>query len=142
MRMVRILLVVALALAMAPSALAAKDLAVRAQKLEPLVLGSKESDYSMSVKEYRLETGKAYRWKVISYGLKEYALVAPRFFRNIWIRKVEVEDVEIKAAVIDELGFEDEGEAELFFVPIRTGIYEFRVRGLEEKGMVGRFIIE
>lgn len=142
MRMVRLFLVVAIALAMAPSALAAKDLAVRAQKLEPLVLGSKESDYSMSVKEYRLETGKAYRWKVISYGLKEYALVAPRFFRNIWIRKVEVEDVEIKAAVIDELGFEDEGEAELFFVPIRTGIYEFRVRGLEEKGMVGRFIIE
>jgi uncharacterized cupredoxin-like copper-binding protein len=125
----------------AGAALAKGDLAIKAEKLEPLVLGSKESDYAMSVKEYSLETGKAYRWKIIGSGLKEYAIVAPQFFRNIWIRKIEAGNMEIKAAVLDELEFEDEAEAELFFVPIRPGVYEFKARGLEERGMIGRIIV-
>lgn len=119
------------------------DLAVKAKMLK-LVLGSKESDYAMSSKEFQLETGQAYRLKIISSGFKEYSFVAPEFFKNIWVRKLEVEDVEIKAPVIDELSFEEyeESEAELFFVPIRTGVYEFRFEGLEEKGMVGKFIVK
>ena len=126
----------------AGAALAKGDLAVKAEKLEPLVLGSKESDYAMSVREYKLETGKAYRLKIISSGFKEYAIVAPRFFRDIWVRRVEVDDVQIKAAVIEEIKFDDEGEAELYFVPIRTGFYEFRSRGLEERGMIGKIIVK
>ena len=49
---------VALMLSIAP-AFAKGDLATRAKKLEPLLLGSAESDYAMSVKEYELESGKA-----------------------------------------------------------------------------------
>ena len=127
---------------LAPPLYAKGDLATRATKLEPLVFGSDKSDYEMSVKEYNLETGKAYRLKVSSFGFKEYAFVAPGFFRNIWIRKVEAGDVEIKAAVIDEIEFEEAGEAELFFVPIRSGVYEFHIKGLEQKGMVGKFIVK
>ena len=133
---------VALMLSIAP-AFAKGDLATRAKKLEPLLLGSAESDYAMSVKEYELESGKAYRLKITSVGYKGYALVAPAFFRNIWIRKIEAGDMEIKASVIDELEFEDPGgECELYFVPIRTGTYEFRIKGLEQKGMVGKFIVK
>jgi|TARA_B100001079_G_scaffold103266_1_gene88639 hypothetical protein len=119
------------------------DLAVKAKMLK-LELGSEKSDYAMSSKEFQLETGQAYRLKIISSGLKEYSFEAPEFFANIWVRKLEVEDVEIKAPVIEELSFEEyeESEAELFFVPIRTGVYEFSFEGLEERGMVGKFIVK
>ena len=52
-------------------------------------------------------------------------LVAPSFFRNIYIRKIEVGDVEIKAPTLDEIEFEKGGEAELFFVAVRPGSFEF-----------------
>lgn len=124
------------------AALAKGDLAIKAEKMEPLELGSEESDYAMSVEEYHLETGRAYEWEIASRPFKDYALVAPDFFRNIWIRKLEVGNISVKAPVIDELEFEGEAEAELFFVPIRPGFYEFRIKGLEERGMVGRIIVK
>ncbi len=129
--------------ALAGAALAKGDLAVKAEALEPLVLGSEESDYTMSVKEYRLETGKAYSWEIKASGFKDYRIVAPEFLRNIWIRKIETGGLEIMAPVLYELKFEEgeEGEAELFFVPIRPGFYEFKARGLEERGMVGTIIV-
>jgi hypothetical protein len=68
--------------------------------------------------------------------------VAPAFFRNIWIRKIEAGEVEIKAATLDELEFENGGEAELFFVAIRPGTYEFGSRGMMERGVVGKIIVE
>ena len=117
-------------------------LATRPIKLEPLVLGTEATGYGMSVKEYKLETGKAYRLKIRSTGAKEYALIAPEFFDFIWLRKVEAGDMEIKANSLYELEFEREGECEIFFVPIRPGRYEFKVRGLEAKGMVGTFVVE
>ncbi len=136
--------VVAAGTAFASAALAKGDLAVKAEELEPLVLGSEESDYTMSVKEYRLETGKAYSWEIRASGFKDYRIAAPEFFRNIWIRKIETEGLEIHAPIIYELEFEEgeKGEAELFFVPIRPGLYEFKARGLEERGMVGRIIVK
>ena len=39
------------------------DLALRSKKIE-LQLGSDKSDYDMSTKEIRLETGKAYRLEI------------------------------------------------------------------------------
>jgi uncharacterized cupredoxin-like copper-binding protein len=139
-------LVAALALlapaAFAPGAAAKGDLATGTVILPPLVLGSKESDYAMSVKRYELETGKAYRLKIEGGGFKQYHLVAPEFFRNIWVRKIEAGDVTVDAPVIDGLEFEEEGDAELSFVPIRPGTYEFKIEGLEQKGMVGQFVVK
>ena len=129
-------------LAVAGTAAAKGYLATRPAKLDPLILGTDATGYGMSVKEYTLETGKAYRLKISSTGAKEYALVAPEFFDFIWLRKVEVGDIEIKANSIYELEFEHAGECEIFFVPIKSGRYEFKVRGLEAKGMVGTFIVK
>lgn len=136
--------VVAAGSAFTGAALAKGDLAVKAEELEPLVLGSEESDYAMSVKEYRLETGKAYSWEIRSFGFKDYRIAAPEFFRNVWVRKIETEGLEIDAPIIYELQFEEgeKGEAELYFVPIRPGSYEFKARGLEQRGMVGRIIVK
>ena len=69
-------------------------------------------------------------------------MVAPVFFRNIWIRKIEVGGVEIKSPTLDEIEFEKGGEAELFFVAVRPGTYDYGSRGLMERGMVGKIIVE
>jgi uncharacterized cupredoxin-like copper-binding protein len=113
-------------------------------RMEPLKLGTDQDSASMEPREYRLKAGQGYRWKIVASDLTEYALIAPAFFRNIWIRKVEAgePEVEIKAAVIDEIEFENGGEAELFFVAIRPGTYEFGPRGMMERGMVGKIIVE
>jgi uncharacterized cupredoxin-like copper-binding protein len=111
-------------------------------RLEPLLLGSETDTTHMAPKEYRLKVGQGYRWKIVASDQSEYAFVAPAFFRNIWIRKVEAGDVEIKAATLDEIEFESGGEAELFFVAVRPGTYDFGSRGLMERGLVGKIIVE
>lgn len=124
------------------AALARGDLATRPQRLEPLVMGSDENDFALSQREYRLETGRYYRWRVVAAGRREYNLVAPEFWRNVWIRQVLVGKTEIKTGTLEELDFDDVGEVEVFFVPVRTGTFIFRVRGLEERGMTGNLIVE
>jgi hypothetical protein len=111
-------------------------------RLPPLVLGNEESDFYMSQKEYHLETGKYYRWKITSSGRREYNIIAPELWRNCWIYQVKVGDKEIKVPALDELDFDGAGDEEVYFVPIVPGTYEFRSRGLEERGMVGKIIVE
>lgn len=111
-------------------------------RLEPLILGSKDNNFHMEPREYRLKVGQGYRWKIKAETDFEYALIAPAFFRNIWIRKIEVGTAEIKTATLDEIEFEDVGEAELFFVAIRPGTYEFSLRGMEARGVEGTIIVE
>jgi hypothetical protein len=123
-------------------AFAKGDLATRATRLEPLVLGNDQSDFFMSMKEYKLETGKYYRWKVVASGKREYNLVAPEFWRNVWIRQVAVGDIEIKTSTLEELDFDGASSLEVFFVPVRTGTYEFRIHGLEQRGMTGKLLVE
>jgi uncharacterized cupredoxin-like copper-binding protein len=112
------------------------------ERLAPLRFGSETDSSYLEPKEYRLKVGQGYRWKIEATPGTEYAFVAPAFFRNIWIRKVEAGDVEIKAATLDELEFENGGEAELFFVAIRPGTYEFGSKGMMERGVVGKIIVE
>lgn len=121
---------------------AAGDLTRRPQKLPDLVMGSDESDYYLSQKEYELETGKAYKLAIISNGQKEYAMVAPDFFASIFLRKVEAGGMEIKALSLTELEFEDAAEAEIYFVPVKPGEFEFEMEGLQGKGMVGVFKVK
>ncbi|HSX90876.1 MAG TPA: copper-binding protein [Pseudomonas sp.] len=121
---------------------AAGDLTRRTLALPDLRLGNEQSDYSMSQLEYQLETGRAYQLKIIASGQKEYAFQAPEFATSIYLRKVEAGGVEIKAVTLTELEFEDAGEAEIFFVPIKPGKYRFYAKGLEGKGMLGYFVVK
>ncbi len=111
-------------------------------RLEPLVFGVDDDGTKMAPMEYRLKVGQGYRWKIKASDLTEYAFIAPEFVRDIWIRKIEVGEVEIKAVTFDELEFENGGEAEVFFVAIRPGTYEYGSKGLMERGVVGKIIIE
>ncbi|MGR2739439.1 copper-binding protein [Billgrantia sp. Q4P2] len=135
------LLAVALSLA-SGAALAAGDLANRPERLERLVIGTGESMLGVSVREHQLETGQSYRLVIEATGMQACAWEAPGFFKNAWLRKVEVGNVEIKAPTLTELEFEREGEAELFFVPIRPGTYEWACAGLEERGVTGTFVVQ
>ncbi|WP_439889072.1 copper-binding protein [Pseudomonas sp. MBLB4123] len=118
------------------------DLTRRTTALPDLRLGDADSDYAMSQHEYQLETGKAYQLKIIASGQKEYAVQAPEFATAIYLRKVEAGGVEIKAVTLTELEFEDAGEAEIFFVPIKPGKFRFYAKGLEHKGMQGYFVVK
>jgi hypothetical protein len=117
-------------------------LALKPEKLPDMVLGLGEAGFGISQKEYALTTGKAYRLKIKSTGQKECAWQAPEFVNYIWLRKVEVNKVEIKATHVYEIEMEREGEAEIFFVPIRPGEYAWGCKGLESKGMAGTFIVK
>lgn len=109
-------------------------LARKAIELPDLVLGIDEAGYKVSTALYELETGKAYSLKIISTGRKEYALKSKDFFNFIWLRKIEAGGMEIKTTNLYELEFEDESEAEIFFVPIKPGTYKLYAEGLEFKG--------
>lgn len=114
------------------------------ERLEPLRLGTETDQAEMTPREYKLKVGQGYRWKIKASDLTEYAFVAPKFFRNVWIRKIEVGDpaVEIKTVTFDELEFEQGGEAEIFFVAVRPGTFEYGPKGLMERGLVGKIIVE
>ncbi|MCI4662318.1 MAG: hypothetical protein MRY63_10940 [Neomegalonema sp.] len=137
----------ALALTLSPSLLAGAAqaegyLALKAEKLEELELGLGEAGFGISQTRYEMETGKAYKLEITSTGAQECAFHAPDFFNFIWLRKVEVEGVEIKASGLYEIEFESDGEAELIFVPIRPGEFAFSCAGLEHKGMTGVFSVK
>jgi hypothetical protein len=136
------LLIAALVITVPSLALAEGDLAERPARLPNLALGLGETGYEISQKEFVLTTGKAYRLKITSTGHKPCAWAAPEFSNFIWLRKVEINKVEIKASHVYEIEMEREGEAEIFFVPIRPGEYAWGCRGLEGKGMAGKFIVK
>ncbi len=117
-------------------------LAKKPKKLPELVLGLGDAGYGVSHKDYSVETGKSYRLKIKSTGAKECALRSKSFFKSIWLRKVEAGDMEIKAPTVTELEYENEGEAEIFFVPIKPGKYTLACAGLEEKGMAVTITVE
>jgi hypothetical protein len=124
------------------AALAEGYLATDIKKLPDLVFGSDAAGFAVSQAEYKLETGKAYQITLVSTGKREYAIRGDDFFNFIWVRKIEVNDVEIKATGIYEIEMEREGKATLVFVPIRPGNYRLYAKGLEAKGAVARIIVK
>jgi len=133
---------IATTFALSGAVYAAGDLTLKPTELKTLTVGLGDAGYGVSEKTYNLETGKAYSLEIKSTGKKECAWQAPGFFQSIFLRKVEVEEVEIKAIGLTEIEFEQDGEAELFFVPIKPGTYPWFCKGMEERGMKGEFIVK
>jgi hypothetical protein len=115
---------------------AAGNLAVRAERLEPLALNAADG---FSVRRYEIETGVYYRWRITSDGREEYKLLAPELFRNSWIEQVSIEDKEVKPLGLYAVEFDDEGEIDIWFVTLRPGSYRFYIEGLESQGFDGVF---
>ena len=128
------------ALAIAPEAAAEGNLMRRAERLAELRI---DAATGFSIKSYRLETGKYYRLRVVSDGRDEYSFRFPGLSRNAWFDQIVIEDKEVKPyGGVYSLEFDDEGAIDVFFIPIRPGIYEFFVENYRESGMSGRFEIK
>lgn len=125
--------------ALAPAG-AEGNLAVRAERLEPLKLDAAEG---FSIKSYEIETGQFYRWRIVSDGREEYKLLAPELFRNSWIDQVVIEDKEVKPfGGIYALEFDDEGEIDVYFLVVRPGSYSFYIENLRSQGFEGTFVVK
>lgn len=139
---IRPVLVALLACAWILPANAAGDLVGRPERLPDLEVGLGDAGYGVSQHAYELETGKGYRLWIKATGAKPCAFSAPDFFANIWLRKIEINKVEIKLFGLQEIEFEREGAAELFFTPTTTGEYDWECEGLEDKGMAGKITVK
>ncbi len=128
-----------LAAALASSAAAGDDPTRRATRLETLKLDAAEG---MSVTRYEVESGVYYRWRISSDGLEEYRLLAPGLFRESWIDQVVIEDREVKPYGLHAVEFDDAGDIDIWFIPIRPGAYEFYVDGLRSQGFSGEFVVK
>jgi len=115
------------------------NLASRAERLPDMIIDS--AALTFSVNEFALETGKYYRWRIVHDGGEEFQIVAPELFRNSWVSQVVIEDLEVKPYGLHSVEFDDEGTIDVWLVPLRPGNFEFWVKGYENRGLAGTFVV-
>jgi hypothetical protein len=134
----------AMAGALAAMPASALDLTKKRENLPDLVLGNEEgNDFIVENKDIVLESGKAYRLRIVAKGRQEYKFYAPEFFRYIWLNQIVINHLEIHGGgPPDHLEFDDPGEIAIEFVAIKPGAYKWESRGLEAKGMTGTITVK
>jgi hypothetical protein len=122
----------------------AVDLVKGRKDLPPLILGDdKGNDFAVSTKTIEMESGKSYRLLITSKGGKEYEFFAPEFLRSVWLNQIIINRIEVHmAGPPNHLEFDDAGTMAVDFVTIRPGTFTWRVKGFEDKGMTGQFIVK
>ena len=144
--MTRILPIAALGLAgfLAVGPAPALDLTKKRENLPDLVLGDDQgNDFAVENRDITLESGKAYRLRIVAKGRQEYKFYATEFFRYIWLNQIVVEHKEIHGGgPPDHLEFDEPGEIAVEFVAIKPGAYPWAARGLEGKGMTGTLTVK
>lgn len=96
---------------------------------------------TFSQDKFELETGKYYKLTVSSDGADEIDLMAPDLWENSWISQLEINDVDVFVSAPFHIGFGSEGEAAIFFVPLRPGNYQFYADGFQERGLNATFAV-
>lgn len=76
-----------------------------------------------------LTSGTYYEIEIEADGSGELALVAPDFFRAIWIDEIVIEGIEIRPLGLDSLEFDEAGTVEIGFVAIKPGRYVIQIPG-------------
>lgn len=140
LRIVKAVLIAAALIVMGQADVSAKgNLASRPQTLPRLVF---DGNLNFSVKEYKLETGVFYRWEIESKGGEEFALHAPELWRNSWIEQIVINKIEVKVQTPYSFEFDEPGVVTVTFYPIRPGRYPFFLKGFENRGMAGTFVVD
>ena len=137
-RFIAVLGLLALAAWTGGPALARGNLASRPTEIKLDIKG----DLTMSAKEFKLETGKYYKLAVTVQGGDEFRFMAPDMWLSAWINQVVIAGIEIHNVASPEIEFDKDGTATIYFVPVRTGRFKFYVKGHEERGLAGQFIVE
>lgn len=76
-----------------------------------------------------LKSGTYYEIEIEADGSQELALAGADFFRAIWIDEIVIEGIEIRPLGVDSLEFDEAGTAEISFLAIKPGTYDFGVPG-------------
>jgi hypothetical protein len=141
-RLAALAMTAVLAVGVAPAS--ALDLTKKRENLPDLVLGNDQgNDFVVENKDIELESGKAYRLRIVAKGGQEYKFYAPEFFRFIWLNQIVIEHKEIHGGgPPDHLEFDEPGEIAIEFVAIKPGTYKWEARGLEAKGMTGTLTVK
>jgi hypothetical protein len=112
------------------------------QDLPELILGSAEDDFAVNQKDFQLQSGQAYRWKITSQGSLEYKFHTD-LFRNVWMNQIVIEDLEVHMNGAPAwLEFDAHGTMQIQFVTARPGFYTWSVPDLAERGMQGTIVIK
>ena len=107
--------------------------------LEPINISAGEP---LAAKPYKLETGKYYKLVIKSDGSREVPIVGADFFRNIWVNQISINDIEVRPLGIDSFEFDDEGEIELTFIPIKPGTFTLGLPSAKSDRERATFIVE
>lgn len=107
--------------------------------LAPITIGAGKT---LADKPYNLEAGKYYKLVLKSDGSREVPIVGPEFFRNIWVNQVSINDIEVRPLGIDSFEFDDEGEIELTFIPIKPGTYTLGLPSAKSDRERATFIVK
>lgn len=105
-------------------------------------LGTAAGELTFVPNRFEFDAGKPYRLILDNPSPVKHYFTAKDFADNIWTRKVEAGNVEVKGA-IHELELKPGAEAEWVFVPEKAGTYSLRctIAGHAEAGMVGEIAI-
>lgn len=126
--MKKTLVMAAAVICAASPAVAQSGLVGKATKLPPITLSS---GAPLAAAALELEAGKYYEILVQADGSAEMTISGAAFFRNLWIDEIVINDIEIRPLGLDSIEFDDEGEAEISFIPIKPGIFEITAPGVE-----------
>lgn len=120
----------------------AQETKSKTTRLPDLEIGLGEAGFGVKQDAAEMKVGASYRMWLKATGKKECAFQAEEFFKTLTWRKIEVNKVEIKAPLVAEIEFENEGAAELFFTPTKAGEYTWLCKGFANKGMTGKFVVK
>jgi hypothetical protein len=142
-----ILPALAAAAILASSPANALDPLTKATDLMPLMMDG--GKVTFSVKDYTIETGKYYKWHIEGDGREDFVVLAPDLFRNVWVDKIVMNGANCPTAKCETIlypggsitGFQadDPSSADIYFIAIRPGEYEFHAKGFESRGLSGKF---
>jgi hypothetical protein len=110
-----------------------------ASKPTELKLAANTAKLTFSQTKFDLETGKYYKLTVSSDGKDSIDLKAPDLWQNSWVNYVEINDIDLTVSGSFHIGFDSEGEASIFFVPLRPGNYQFYAEGFQTRGLTATF---
>jgi len=91
---------------------------------------------------YTLETGKYVRWTITNNAPgEELQIMAPDLWRNSYLEHISFGNNEVFPFGVYAVEIDEDQEVKIFFVPMRPGDYDWYIKGQEQRGLKGKFIV-